>query len=356
MPDAPPIDLSLLRGARFHCRPDCGLCCYTSPSITPTEHYRLLQIEPELSVLEDPGGRGRGLAHLGARNEGGACQLLEHSRCRAHLARPFPCRSFPLYASMERHLQVSLVLSCPGVDLSHLGSWASGAAPRNAPEGLDGEIAAVETEARDPEVPERSGRIARAWERGLRRLRKREGDSDLDEVAEALAKDPPLPTEESFPATPPPAAEEDLELLPLSFDERRGIVAWREVDHGWELVSLREEGGIREVLGAFPPPDRLPRMDNEGRSLLRGYLSYVARREHFRSLVLFEWLKQERETPQEVAVDLLQELGAQTLARGLVLSMLKGHATELLGRLEVESGVRAVDMDYLDQTTLGEQL
>ncbi len=354
--EPPTFDLTLLKGARFQCRPGCALCCFTTPAVTSEERGALLRILPDLPLADPSEGGGGGFARIASRDEGGACHLLERSRCRAHSGRPFPCRSFPLHTSLERRVQVSLVLSCPGVELAQLTAWSAQAGPVDPPVGLMEEIGAVERELQRADLSERASQVSRTWERALRTFRRREPQEDLDRLVEEMVEHPPLPTEEDFPAVPPPPAAEGLELLPLSFDEEWKIVAWSEADEGWELLKLREEGGPGEPIGTYPPPDRLPRMDHAGTALLRGYLSYVARRDRFLSQLLAEWLPQREYPLREIASGTLRQLGAEVLARGMVLSMLRGQGTEQLAEQAVELGIRATDMDHLDQSTLGEQL
>ena len=108
-----PVDVSGLSGFSYACRPGCGLCCYAEPLVTPAEKPPLLRIVPSAEFVS----RGR-FEFLGSHSEGGACRLLEGNRCRAHAARPSPCREFPLTAHVGVRLQATVVLTCPGVDLA----------------------------------------------------------------------------------------------------------------------------------------------------------------------------------------------------------------------------------------------
>ena len=51
----PAIDLSLLHGFRFTCRPGCGLCCYATPAASPSEQQTLLRLDPSVRFV---GGSG----------------------------------------------------------------------------------------------------------------------------------------------------------------------------------------------------------------------------------------------------------------------------------------------------------
>ena len=90
-PTEEPIDVSLLSGFAFACRPDCGLCCFTSPRVDAEDAERLRAVAPDARIV--PRGRERCVA---ARPDGGACQFLTQLRCRVHEVRPAPCREFPI--------------------------------------------------------------------------------------------------------------------------------------------------------------------------------------------------------------------------------------------------------------------
>lgn len=360
------VDTTLLEGFTFTCRPDCGLCCYTTPAVTPGERARLVQIEPHFPVLEPAEEAPEEvLPVIAARPHGGACHFLEGNRCRVHAARPFPCRTFPLHVTLGPRVQATVVLSCPGVGWGDLARWSR---PRPRPSdagpsplasiGLDGELGAVREELLRPETAERLGRTSARWAGVLRRVRRTTGEEELGALMERLARDPPRPGAADLPIEPPPSEEARLEELPLTFLPNRGVVALRGATHGWEVIALRADGEEPEVLAVYPEPTEIPRATPEATRLLRGYLSYVASRDVFLSLALARWAEDPIEAPtvQEIAEAMLKDLALQALGRAQVLARLHGHPSEPLGPGEVEAGIRAIDMDFLDQAALGESL
>ncbi|HTT15724.1 MAG TPA: YkgJ family cysteine cluster protein, partial [Thermoplasmata archaeon] len=116
------LDVALVQGFSFACRPDCGLCCFASPRISPGEQHALRVVAPQATFV----GRGRD-RYLSARPDGGACQFLANLRCGVHAQRPAPCREFPITVHLGERLQASVVLSCPGLDLRRLTDSRSAA-------------------------------------------------------------------------------------------------------------------------------------------------------------------------------------------------------------------------------------
>ncbi|HEV2231654.1 MAG TPA: YkgJ family cysteine cluster protein, partial [Thermoplasmata archaeon] len=171
------LDVALLNGFTFDCRPDCGLCCFAGPAVTAAEAPRLIQLADASAILEGPGGLG----HLREQGNGGGCLFLEEHRCRAHPVRPFPCRSFPISVHLGVRAQATLVLSCPGLAAPGLDRWARSGPGSQDPVGLAAELAAVRSELR-------AGWVARSLETHRRKWA--EGDSSgLGETALEEARD-----------------------------------------------------------------------------------------------------------------------------------------------------------------------
>ena len=344
----PDVDLALLRGYRFVCRADCGLCCYASPRVEPEERVRLLQIAPETVFVNRGPDR-----YLAARPHGGACQFLEAHRCRVHAARPHPCREFPVTVHLGRRLQASLVLSCPGVDLSSL---LPPLAPSGAvgPTGLEEELSAV----RERLGPETARRLSAASRRG-RKIEKSlaaEGRwQDDDTVRRSLRARVPLPTAGDFPVEDPPATSEGLDHLPIFFDHRSGPLGFARGLGGWEVVEFAPAGRA-EPLGVFVPPERLPALDAGASSLLEGYLRYSLERDAFLAAVHLDMLDGDAGSVTEWTADALRALGAMVLARAVLRSKLHGVERTTLAAVDVEEGIRATDQDWLDRPTWGDRL
>ncbi|MCI4363740.1 MAG: YkgJ family cysteine cluster protein [Thermoplasmata archaeon] len=341
------IDLRLLEGFQFSCRPDCGLCCYAEPAATPSERTRLLQIEPELPFRPE----SREYSRIVSRPDGGACSLLSANRCRAHPARPHPCRAFPVHVHIGERVQASLVLSCPGVELASLAGWTrEGRKP--GPKGLELELAAVREEFEDSPVEllqnDSTARLTRELRRrgidrgGLENLRAR--------TREAL----PSPEPERLADFEPPTSGGPLDEEPIFWDARLGLVLLSTSEEGlYEASGVREGGGIAASLGEFPPPEQLPRLTPPAEELLSGYLAYLGARDHFLWSVLAEGATSSSGSFAEEYLGTLAAVRGEVLARASVRARLLGETGERLGPEEVARGIRAMDNDLLDRPTLG---
>jgi Putative zinc- or iron-chelating domain len=341
------IDLELVRGFRFRCRPDCGLCCYTEPRIEATERTDLLQVVPEAQFV----GREPD-QFLAARPNGGACQFLSGNRCRVHAVRPHPCREFPLLVHLGRRLQATLVFACPGVDLDLLPN-------RNGKEedvanGFDSELASVRARV-GPSTAARLATTRRRARRVERTLRDAGRWQDDQEVRTTLASRMPRPLPEDFPVEDPPGTSDGLEMLPMFFDGRASPVALARTLGGWELLQLSPAGGA-EPLSVIPAPERPPELDGGAQGLLEGYLRYSLQRDAFLAAVHLEALEATEGSVVEWTSLALRELGATTLSRAVVRAKLRGAGEGTLSARDVADGIRATDMDWLDRPTWGDRL
>jgi Fe-S-cluster containining protein len=335
----PAIDVTLLGGFRFQCRPGCGLCCYAEPAVTGEERAQLLQIEPELPIVEGD----RGWAFVASRGGGGSCELLTENRCRAHGRRPTPCQQFPVSIHVSDRPQASLVLSCPGIDPAGVLRWAVGPPPPHAPHGLEGELAAAEAEWA------RSGSERELERHGVRRARVVPGP-ELRRLRGSLHRELPWPESGDFPAEDPPDPSDGYEGLPLTFSPMHGRVAFAAHPGGWMLFALTESGAEPRTLGVVPPPETLPQVTSQGEQLLRGYLHYLVERDDAVDGVLAQ------EAPEGSVEDALQadliRTSATVLSRASVLQRLEGRDGPL-DAADVWGGVRATDAEWLDRPTTG---
>lgn len=346
-----PVDVSLLQGVDFACRPDCGLCCYATPAVDRSERAALLQIAPESTFLSSEGAA----AFIAARPAGGACQFLNRSRCTVHDARPFPCAVFPVIVHAGMRFQASVVLSCPGVSLSPVESSSPGT--RTRPRGLDAEIARAESRCRSEEGL-RSLAMARRDGRRVQRMLERKGRwVPTEEVRQSFRGNVPFPSSADFPIEAPPELEEGEELLPLFFDGRSGPVAIAGHAGGWQLVELQEEGGVAAWLGVWPPPTRMPTLDRNAERALRSYLGYWLERDALFGFVHTAMV--EEPSTEDVRARVARELrwiGATVVARARVRASARGSATTTLTEVDIDRGVRATDADLLDRAGWAVQL
>ncbi len=341
----PEFEVGLLRGFRFACRPDCGLCCYTSPQVAPDEWRRLREVRPELTAV-----RAGGSVCVPARSNGGACVLLTENRCSVHAVRPHPCREFPISVHVGHRLQASVVLSCPGIGLDGL----VGDREDREPSGFDAELLAVRT--RIGREGERRVAEAARRRRKIRRVLEAEGRWEEEEpVRQWLGDRIPLPSAGSFPPDPPPPIDEPWEFLPMYFDGRAGPVALGSREDGWEAVELAPTGG-GSPLGVAVPPDRPPKLDEGARELLEAYLRYWLARDAFFGTLHVELLDRRPGTVREEAERTLREIGAATVATSYVRAQFRRGPPEELRRDDLERGIRAVDLDWLDRASWGGRL
>lgn len=345
-----PLELSLLNGFAFTCRPDCSLCCFASPSISPQEHRDLLQIRPAGSFLEDEGGQA---TNVRSRPQGGACTYLHHRRCGVYSARPFPCREYPLSVHIGSRPQATLVLACPGISLAPLSQWSHGGPPSAPPQGLDSEIERVLAEAVRQPLDQWLKEGHRIEDRTRSRLLRAHRWDAAEDLRARVISDLPWPSEEDFPAEDPPDTSEGWDALPLYFDEEHGPVTFLSRTEGWEAFSMREEGGPRHSLGLIPPLGAMPHLTEDARELLRGYLVYNLHRDFLFWLAYRELEAQEEATLEEMVREILRELAVQAMARSAFRAALQGSPWQTLRPRDIEQGIRAIDNDFLDQATLG---
>jgi hypothetical protein len=345
----PALDVRLLAGFDFACRPDCGLCCYAEPRVEPAERSRLLAIEPETEIVGGPPG-----GFLRARGDGGACPFLAGNRCRVHRDRPSACREFPVSVHLGRRLQASVVLSCPGVTLGPLSAPVRDSAV-NVRVGFVEELGSVRaridsrTERRRLDAGRRRRQLARKLDADGRWV-------DEEEVRRSVRRAVPSVTDRHFPVDDPPEAAEGLAALPLFFDGRAAPVAIAGTVGGWELLQLREEGGVAHSLGVFPPPRRPPTLTAGAQRLLTGYLRYWLERDALFGLVLLDAADGDEGDVTDWVRDELCRIGAVTLSRASVRAQGRKGDGSHLDESDVALGIRAADQDLLDRPTWGDRL
>lgn len=356
LPDSPDpmaepieLDLALLNGFSFDCRPDCGLCCFAGPAVTAAEAPGLIQLADASAILEGPGGLG----HLREQGNGGGCLFLEEHRCRAHPVRPFPCRTFPISVHLGVRAQATLVLSCPGLAAPGLDRWARAGRGARDPVGLSGELSAVRSELG-------AGWVARSLETHRRKWADGDpsglGVTALEEVRDRLRHDRPGPEEFPFPPPGPPHLADGISTLPIYFEENVGVVGIASGETGLDLWKLSERGQPPRPLGAFDPGGVPPRLTGEARRLLDRYLDYLLARD---ATFWIAAAGKGRRTPtglrDRVRADLAL-FGSRVLVRALVRRRFRGGADDPLDPGDLLLGIEATDAEFLDRPGLGRLL
>jgi Fe-S-cluster containining protein len=340
------LDLSLLRGFAYACRPGCGLCCYAEPAVTPSERRTLEARFPKLAFVA-----GSRTDRIAAAPDGGACRLLDGTVCRGHALRPATCRRFPLAVHVGLRAQATVVLTCPGVELSGLRGYRgpTGAAD---PVGFDAESRAARASAGSG-LPRAIAEATRRRHRLARRFAEAGRWAEDSEVRERLGRELPWPSSSDLPGEVAPSRDDGLELLPLVFVGRPTPWAIGSAPMGAELLELRPSGGAREVTGAVPLPEEPPRVAPAARELLEGYLRYWLERDAFFGIVHLAMAGSDEGTVNEWAEAELRRITATVLTRAHLLDAALGRSSQALGDDSILLGIRATDQDLLDRPTWG---
>lgn len=347
----PALSLSLLAGWSFLCRPDCALCCFATPAVTPSEMDRLLRIEPAA-----PFERGEAeFSIVPARPRGGACHFLTHLRCRVHPVRPFPCATYPVMVHLGSQAQADIVLSCPGVDLAPLSRWEGVRGPCERPMGLDQELERVAEEYGRRPVRAYLAEGKRREDRLRSRMQRRGGWIEPADLRELFHSDLPVPEKEDLQEAGPPDAD-SIADLPLFWDSTLGRVAFRRRGSAWEFQAIREEGGPQGLPRIFEPIHELPGLEPEARRMLEGYLHFCLERDFLIWMAYSEASGTRDASLEELVEAILRSLSAEARVRGAMRARLLGRRSDPLDRAAVEWGIRATDSDFLDQGTLGRVL
>ncbi|MFZ1024507.1 MAG: hypothetical protein WAN87_10290 [Thermoplasmata archaeon] len=246
-----------------------------------------------------------------------------------------------------------MVLSCPGLTFTPLTAGRAESEASFPPIGLEGEVEAVRQWLLEPGF-DRHVQQARQRRRKIERLLSRVGVWEDDESVRARLRPAiPFPSDRDFPAETPPATSDGLELLPLFFDARLGRVALAEATGGWEAITIAEGGGVERHLGIFPPPESVPRLTARGRNLLDSYLRYFLERDFLFGTVHLALVDEPEQMVGDAIQQELQKIGTDVLTRAVIRGKVSGRPTNPLTEVDVEEGIRAVDMDLLDRPSWG---
>lgn len=355
-PASDPIawDDQLLRGFRFACQPNCGLCCFAEPRLSPTEVTKLTADPTPISLVQDPDG----YAHLPGFPNGGSCRYLVNCRCSIRARRPPVCVRFPVHIhGGPGGWQFSVVLSCPGLSLDGFERWAGSRPPLDVPIGLDEETASARATVNSVEA-----RIL--WEEARRRRSSaqrrmiREGRwIEPAELRSTLRDRTFRPNVTDLPGEELPEMGSAEELLPIFYDGRPGPVALSGHPGGWQLSELSPSGGPAGWTDVVPVPKQLPKLDGPAERLLSGYLGYWVARAAFFDHVLWQAVQlEDGETILDLAAAELKWIAATVLARAQVRARSRGRFSDALGAADIQLGISATDADLLDRPDLGARL
>ncbi len=343
------LDLALVQGFRFACRPDCGLCCYASPGVRADEEPGLRTAAPVALISEGPGDW-----RLRQQGPGGACALLAANRCRAHTVRPFPCRTFPLHVYLGARPQVSVVLSCPGLDLERWSAEPADRPPIPPTDAFPSEREALRRRWRSPGASAGWDRARRTRSQLLERFERRPGFEDLETLRERFRTEVPLPRSPEEGEALEVAEADGLDLLPLYWDGPEGPVALSASPGGLELLRLRPTGGVRERLGTYSEQFAPERISEAAKARLRRYGRYLLDRDHFLDSAALEWRERRYSEPlSDTLGRCLAEALATVLTRGAARARSAGRPVDPIGPETVLEGIRATDADLLDRPALG---
>ena len=343
------LDLRLLTVGRFRCRPDCALCCFATPAASPSEVVAIREFDPATPWLAGSGP----FRLVASRPHGGACHFLSDLRCRAHAVRPLPCQEFPVTVHLGARPQASLVLSCPGLDVTGLDGWPRGAPATGGASGLDTEVAAVRREMERTDTPPRQRRAKASWHRAATRQFGRTWEANVESLRSRLRDHADATAESAGAPAPLPPFDGEVDQLPLFHDERHGRVALGEHPAGWAFLAVAPEGSPPSPLGVVPAPPAEIALEPDGHRLLTSYLRYWVDRDAW-----FGWALGASPEPGEpplariLAAD-LAEIAVTVKSRGWARARLDGRTPTRLGPQDIAAGIRATDADYLDRPTVG---
>lgn len=312
----------------------------------------MIQLDPHVPLEEGLGG----WANIASRPEGGACHFLQDQRCGCHAVRPATCAEFPLTVHVSERVQVAVVLTCPGVDLSALAHWGDGSAPRSPHKDLAAEVDVVVSEIARAEA---AGELRSATERRReveRRLRRESRWESEEEVRRILRGWGRGPISSEIDALMLPDEDEALEALPMFFEPTKGRVAWRAHPAGVEFLTLREAGGIESHLEVLVPPSRPPELLPNARASLVGYLKYLLERDSTIGVAYDKLLGGAPGLPNELVAQDLRFAAGQVLQMATLRRSLISDQRGPLTAGDIENGIRATDMDLLDRETVGLRL
>lgn len=343
------VDDSLLRGFRFACLPNCGLCCYATPAVSSAERPKLIAFDPSTPFLPGENGYSR----VSARPGGGACHFLSGNRCRCHSIRPFPCREFPLSVHIGSRVQASVQLFCPGVPIEPLIKWGEGAGPTAPPVGLDDELKNVMAEHSSAPVGKWVSE-GKEIEASIRRRVEKHGEwLEPDALRADLFASLPGIQDLEFGSEVEDPDEIPLDELLLFRDEDAGISGLRRVRNGWEVLAMNEGGGVKEIVGVYQLPSEDIELEEKTSSLLRGFLAYALGRDQLLWSVYMELQNYEDATPFEIASAFLLEAATQAVTIGTTHALMHGRAGHTLSFEDLGVGIRPADMLLMDQPTIG---
>lgn len=376
---APEFDFSELTGRTYTCLDGCALCCLCQPELLPEEKTLFLSDTTLKRAVSErhisPDVRGAALKLQGSH---GACILLKNRRCTDYDRRPHYCRAFPVSVFLGWRVQLNANLSCRGMfregeSLERIGEEILG---RLGTRRVANELSSSARVFREFERNLRDTKTAQSVESvreaaavleedmtdrlGLskiltyashgrtrqnsradeiaRRARMADSDADIDDLGIATGT-------ELFDLT-------DLSYLPVYVDENLDWTIFRL--EGREIIGYRleEDGTIEELSRTRPDDIELLPMTGEGRMALREYLTLTNRRDCFLGHAAYvSDMDGYEHNFGQVYLGTMAETAIDLWWRASFLARLSGGTS--LDRRSVSDGIAFLDMDALDQPTIG---
>jgi len=105
------IDYSEVIGKKVSCLPECGMCCLCQPEVLPEERNFFRKNHSESMVRSKYPHDHFALAMKKGK---GSCVFLDKRKCTIYENRPTYCRQFPFHFYVSDKVKVELDLSCRG--------------------------------------------------------------------------------------------------------------------------------------------------------------------------------------------------------------------------------------------------
>lgn len=375
------IDMAELDGMQFDCVDGCGMCCLCQPELS----------DDDLRVFESDEFLAAGLTkeHIDGRRTSrptaiklqgrwGACYFLKNRRCTINEIKPRFCRQFPVHIHVMRRVQLTINLSCRGVDGKGNNMRAHGKMLlQSIPDSvLEKELAQAkkvvhEFDQRCQSVkvyqnPDRMRAMATSLlpmlgrEDGIGRLLGfADGEPKVGDVSEeelrTLIESTSMPEDINRMAKQSNYDIFDLEeivRLPVYVDEELKWNLFQSKDGLINCMMLEEDGALelRKSI-SMDDIDLLPR-SREALEIFKDYAKTIIGRDHFEGYAAH--ICDQYEYRHDLMIVYLGVLGTQLLDLWWRASLIgKLYEMDEIDAWLAREGIRAFDMDCLGAPTIG---